>query len=333
MASTVDGQAFAPNQFDLPLNLALPSPPEVSPDLEDASCYQRNYVVAETQPEKGNTDGTSGIDSTTRDTGETLKPSVQSGAAKPRRVRTGCLTCRERHLKCDEAVPYCQNCVKSESACRRGVRLNFIDTQVAVLPYSFRLSHDSNITFCDESRDVASEYVGGYERYPSVNEDGPGSRTSFSCNIYTPADDGLGLQTGTPLIPPFPDRTQVDISGQIFQSNSQTATPGSTLSNHTLQRSPFGSSKQALTSSEAARPYLNTAEEVLLMHVFVEEVGLWMDSMDSMKHVRNRQSIVWGNASPLTDLGSSPIFYPFTPFLNPCFCTHSWPAVLATYFW
>lgn len=50
--------------------------------------------------------------------------------AKSRRVRTGCLTCRERHLKCDEAAPDCLNCRKSSRECKRGVRLNFIDVQV-----------------------------------------------------------------------------------------------------------------------------------------------------------------------------------------------------------
>ena len=50
--------------------------------------------------------------------------------AKSRRVRTGCLTCRQRHLKCDEGVPDCANCRKSGRRCKRGIRLNFIDTQV-----------------------------------------------------------------------------------------------------------------------------------------------------------------------------------------------------------
>jgi len=50
--------------------------------------------------------------------------------AKSRRVRTGCLTCRERHLKCDEGTPDCNNCRKSSRECKRGLRLNFIDTQV-----------------------------------------------------------------------------------------------------------------------------------------------------------------------------------------------------------
>lgn len=56
--------------------------------------------------------------------------SVSPTATKSRRVRTGCLTCRERHLKCDEAAPDCLNCRKSNRECKRGVRLNFIDVQV-----------------------------------------------------------------------------------------------------------------------------------------------------------------------------------------------------------
>lgn len=56
-------------------------------------------------------------------------------AAKPKRVRTGCLTCRNRHLKCDEAMPICVNCQKSNRKCERGVRLNFIDLKVEQPPY------------------------------------------------------------------------------------------------------------------------------------------------------------------------------------------------------
>lgn len=57
-----------------------------------------------------------------------------AAANKPKRVRTGCLTCRERHLKCDEGLPNCQNCRKSSRECKRGVRLNFIDTRIKSPP-------------------------------------------------------------------------------------------------------------------------------------------------------------------------------------------------------
>lgn len=54
---------------------------------------------------------------------------------KSKRVRTGCLTCRERHLKCDEETPDCRNCRKSNRECKRGIRLNFIDLTCKKPPY------------------------------------------------------------------------------------------------------------------------------------------------------------------------------------------------------
>lgn len=54
---------------------------------------------------------------------------------KSRRVRTGCLTCRERHLKCDENTPDCLNCRKGNRECKRGLRLNFIDIQTKPIPF------------------------------------------------------------------------------------------------------------------------------------------------------------------------------------------------------
>lgn len=45
--------------------------------------------------------------------------------AKRSRTRLGCFTCRDRHMKCDEQQPVCQNCINSKRKCYRGVRLNF----------------------------------------------------------------------------------------------------------------------------------------------------------------------------------------------------------------
>jgi hypothetical protein len=63
------------------------------------------------------------------------RPAISAPKSSMKRVRTGCLTCRERHLKCDEGVPDCLNCRKSNRECKRGVRLNFIDVQVKDPPY------------------------------------------------------------------------------------------------------------------------------------------------------------------------------------------------------
>jgi hypothetical protein len=73
--------------------------------------------------------------------GMTLQSSMSTSnptQVKGRRVRTGCLTCRERHLKCDEAVPDCMNCRKRGRECKRGVRLNFLEINLhspAAIPH------------------------------------------------------------------------------------------------------------------------------------------------------------------------------------------------------
>ncbi|KAI1373280.1 hypothetical protein F4677DRAFT_226119 [Hypoxylon crocopeplum] len=83
---------------------------------------------------------------------------------KSRRVRTGCLTCRERHLKCDEGTPDCLNCRKSSRECKRGVRLNFIDMTCKEPPH-IPQTEEWAVHFQDESRLIASEYQGGLGRY------------------------------------------------------------------------------------------------------------------------------------------------------------------------
>lgn len=81
--------------------------------------------------------------------GSTSPAGPEAAATKSKRVRTGCLTCRERHLKCDEAVPDCLNCRKSNRECKRGVRLNFIDVQVKDPPQvPPTLEWSGAFTFC-----------------------------------------------------------------------------------------------------------------------------------------------------------------------------------------
>ncbi|KAI2640882.1 hypothetical protein GGS26DRAFT_181056 [Hypomontagnella submonticulosa] len=88
--------------------------------------------------------------------------------AKSRRVRTGCLTCRERHLKCDEGTPDCLNCRKSNRECKRGVRLNFIDMTCKEPPH-IPATEEWIVHFQDESRLIASEYQGGLGRYANLD--------------------------------------------------------------------------------------------------------------------------------------------------------------------
>ncbi|KAL6241767.1 hypothetical protein RBB50_011300 [Rhinocladiella similis] len=52
-------------------------------------------------------------------------------SSAPVRTRTGCLTCRRRKLKCDEAAPVCGQCQKSGRPCERGEGVAFRHQQNA----------------------------------------------------------------------------------------------------------------------------------------------------------------------------------------------------------
>ena len=49
--------------------------------------------------------------------GDTALAKPNGKAAKGARTRTGCLTCRQRRIKCDEGKPRCQNCIPRDRMC------------------------------------------------------------------------------------------------------------------------------------------------------------------------------------------------------------------------
>lgn len=114
-----------------PKRQKLSGPPKVTTKRHaPTKSMDMKSVRAGSVPERGQSRDGQGSTKTTA-------PPAGAAAGKSRRVRTGCLTCRERHLKCDEGLPDCNNCRKSSRECKRGVRLNFIDTQVknpAIIP-------------------------------------------------------------------------------------------------------------------------------------------------------------------------------------------------------
>lgn len=212
---------------------------------------------------------------------------ASASTGKPKRVRTGCLTCRERHLKCDEGMPVCQNCRKSSRKCKRGVRLNFIDTKCEQPPHLLPPVHDWNVTFEDNSREIASEYEGGIERYSSLEPQRKRPRLTPpdpTVYDYNPMNVSAIPETQLPQQPysAYSDSSNMYSSSgnQGFEDPNQVL--AQTFSDH--QRQSYDQSMMLAQEPEPPAPPLNTREEVLYMQVFVEEVALWMDSMDKEKN-------------------------------------------------
>lgn len=83
---------------------------------------------------------------------------------KKSRTRSGCLTCRDRHMKCDEQQPVCKNCIKSKRKCFRGIRLNFTQYTIYEPPTN---PYTNNLTYriLDQSMTIASLYENGRTQY------------------------------------------------------------------------------------------------------------------------------------------------------------------------
>lgn len=240
--------------------------------------------------------------------------------SKSTRVRTGCLTCRDRHLKCDEAFPECQNCKKSNRECRRGLRVNFqeADKNMANWPAPFILppGPDYQVSFQDESREIASEYKGGAEKYPTPLQRAAGLPGPFEYqNHYhyqhrpsypNVGSDHSGQSGFAPALshsrhqsqihhPPTPNSVATQPSGSTFMAT----TPN--VNYHEPRREPDSLPPQGTD-------YLQDREVVLFMQVYVEEVAIWMDSMDSKKHVCENLSLLYFNILTLSSSRDSFLF-------------------------
>lgn len=241
----------------------------------------------------------------------TTGPDAADTAApnKPKRVRTGCLTCRERHLKCDEGLPNCHNCQKSSRVCKRGVRLNFIDTTVKSHPLlpptggwkgryrpncnPITYSNCLTVKFQDESREIASEYKGGLGRYSQVEQIiTPPREPAFDFPSRSMILDPI-IHNENIALPPIQSAGGFADGGLLpRQDHDHSRHTSSHQSRSAESDSPFlappstsqSNLEQSLTPPNETRDYLNSPEELLFMQVFVEEVGLWMDSLDPMKH-------------------------------------------------
>jgi hypothetical protein len=158
------------------------------------------------------------------------------------------------------------------------------------------------VNFQDESREIASEYKGGLKRYAHLDQqiitpprDQPLDNATRPMRVDAPPPPTQQNNHNHNALPPIQHHgnsySDGNLSVKYDQSNSrhnsiQHSHGGSTASLLPPPSLSYTSgSEQTLTpASNEPRGFLDSQEEVLFMQVFVEEVGLWMDSMDQTKH-------------------------------------------------
>ncbi|KAJ5746189.1 hypothetical protein N7520_011371 [Penicillium odoratum] len=215
------------------------------------------------------------------------KKSSEIADTKAKRTRTGCLTCRERHLKCDEALGRCLNCRKSDRTCRRGVRLNFIDIQTVAPPHTITRAQGAKLTFRDDSRIIASEYVGGFERYPPPQPDSPiQERRQIqheALNFMGPDQLASLFQSVAHSFDPSEFNIPHSATTDFLFGTDPWHDPHL---GHGDELLPHGTSHfaQKLAMKQYSSASFTDPEQTFLLQLFVEEVGPWIDSMDPMRH-------------------------------------------------
>ena len=221
---------------------------------------------------------------------------TSAASNRPKRVRTGCLTCRERHLKCDEGLPHCQNCKKSNRICKRGLRLNFIDTNVREPPV-IPTPTEWRVSIVDESREIASEYMGGLARYGvhepeveqphvqqhqqqlSIQNQHIDPSIQFDYPNTAPTAPAMSYQELPPIQGILPDSGYSDDPSQQTQMKFEPAQDHYQNNMNAPNESPFSVQNQVSDQSHAAygqhpeelnsaterREFLTSQDEVLFM--------------------------------------------------------------------
>ncbi|CAG7921277.1 unnamed protein product [Penicillium olsonii] len=212
------------------------------------------------------------------------KKATDISDTKARRSRTGCFTCRQRHLKCDEAVGRCLNCRKSDRVCRRGVRLNFIDTQAVAPPHLIARPDGSKVTFKDDSRSIASLYVGGFEIYPPIQPESPveeNGQLNHDLDTIGPDDLTSIFQSVAHSFDPLGFDVPHPTAGLVETDtwHQSHLVPGDELL-------PHGTSNFArkLADKQESHQSLMDSDSVCCLRTFVEEIAPRMDAMDEMNH-------------------------------------------------
>ena len=158
------------------------------------------------------------------------------------------------------------------------------------------LQHETcSVSFQDESREIASDYAGGAARYaafaPEKNTS-PKLRKSPENISGMLAIASLPPSQTLPSILPHPSAESFTTGFENHQGrehhnhSSFVQLSAAEISTITLRAENTSHSiVQRSSPKPPLRTLLGNQEKTLFMQVFVEEVGLWMDSLDSAKHV------------------------------------------------
>lgn len=153
------------------------------------------------------------------------------------------------------------------------------------------------MSFQDESREIASDYAGGAARYAAFTQDSNSPKSRRTPDSVSSTMSITSVSSAHPTLPPIlplhpvpatESTTNVFEDFQPKRHRSSDSYAQSTASDVSSLTATAMNPHDILSRSpprQPSRDFLDSQEKTLFMQVFVEEVGLWMDSLDPAKHV------------------------------------------------
>ncbi|KAL6836789.1 hypothetical protein J3E69DRAFT_322511 [Trichoderma sp. SZMC 28015] len=159
---------------------------------------------------------------------QTLEPRSSGVQQQPYRgrVRSGCLTCRSRKVKCDELRPVCHNCTRLKRRCVYKPRKNQQASGAAPqTPEQLTPDGSADTTATTPGLGQAAEVELASQQYPSPLSEG--KEIGFIQGI--PLDGEFSFADGTATNPfQSPDSSIVDITARLEKALRQDAISGTT---------------------------------------------------------------------------------------------------------
>lgn len=103
------------------------------------------------------------------------------------RVFTGCATCRQRHVKCDEHSPSCMNCSRLSLCCDYSRKFSFKIT----LPDDYRLSSEGRLRDENGANDVEEAEEEGHQLWSHMAAISPDASTSSISELPEVSTPGM----------------------------------------------------------------------------------------------------------------------------------------------
>ncbi|KAH7355712.1 hypothetical protein BKA66DRAFT_575204 [Pyrenochaeta sp. MPI-SDFR-AT-0127] len=126
---------------------------------------------------------------------ESAQTANSPAVTRPKRSRTGCLTCRTRRRKCDEERPACQNCMKKGFECRYAAAFQILGKNNFTPDVGSSVDY-ANVRFVGDHSKAAAD---GYKKPQNATPDDKGESTGVFNSSLTPISssfEGSVTRTG-----------------------------------------------------------------------------------------------------------------------------------------